>query len=883
MKGVLMKVPAAILLSLPGLIFSCCMAEVRGNILFLDTFGFGAAGLNDRLEERQSGAFAPVVYSESAQTSSVTNEMLLRSGPGPTILNADFSDSLCSRDFSLKLYMKVINETTDWCAVSVVSGINSTRSSSPMSFLLRGAPGGGDEWITVQYGTGGSTISANLTATFLNGFFGSFHPHRFRTYEIRAAAMDAVSGTFDFSVDGIILLQDLPYHFSEDDSRTVEWVHTSGGEALYDNILLTAASKGPVFTLNYADLLSTAYQTSRTDKVSLSYPLEFTSGPVTGTVTEVSITTSAGSGRFRNGALSSGLSVEGGLNNLWFDSREQIALTLSIETAGGDAVHEAAFEFVGATARAVQGDHLTVASGMDSASATFRSGAGVSAGDKGRVAGRVSFSPGDTVTVSSGLPAASLQNTQLSSLTFRLLPGAPERPAVNLANYLLRFHGNRGFNALDPEQASASTDFDGDGLPNLFEFLAGRDPTRADAGGLFSGEILPDGRFALSCLNRGPGPVSLQPTVEGTADLLEPFGRLILGEDYTEQAAGPMENGYSVEYAATRMHAREFWRLTVEEKPAAMRHVGVAYTTWNRPVLWSSYWGSPQMGGYTADNRNILRRHGQMLADADVDFVFIDWSNNIDYVPGVTIDRPDFDLIENTAPLMFEEWAFIPNAPNIAIMIGFPRQAEAVTDGRLQRKADQVYDQFIANEATSARYYRYLGKPLLLIYTGTPCPYQQGLPPFSDERFTVRYLTGFITQQSNLLGPDLLSKYGYWSWEDRGPQTYTVYNEEAEACTITAASRSQWEPGAVNYIPAIGRRNGQTLIERFQRAVDLEAKLALVVSWNEWTTNEQPSAEVSKDLEPSVEYGTLYLDLLREQVRKFKESGYSLPETPCRT
>jgi len=43
-----------------------------------------------------------------------------------------------------------------------------------------------------------------------------------------------------------------------------------------------------------------------------------------------------------------------------------------------------------------------------------------------------------------------------------------------------------------------------------------------------------------------------------------------------------------------------------------------------------------------------------------------------------------------------------------------------------------------------------------------------------------------------------------------------------------------------------------------------------VVSWNEWLCGEQPSAEISKDLEPSKEHGRLYLNLLKEQIALFK-------------
>ena len=46
--------------------------------------------------------------------------------------------------------------------------------------------------------------------------------------------------------------------------------------------------------------------------------------------------------------------------------------------------------------------------------------------------------------------------------------------------------------------------------------------------------------------------------------------------------------------------------------------------------------------------------------------------------------------------------------------------------------------------------------------------------------------------------------------------------------------------------------------------------MVILISWNEWTTGEQPSPEVSKDLEPSVIHGTFYYDLLCEQIKKFK-------------
>ncbi len=297
--------------------------------------------------------------------------------------------------------------------------------------------------------------------------------------------------------------------------------------------------------------------------------------------------------------------------------------------------------------------------------------------------------------------------------------------------------------------------------------------------------------------------------------------------------------------------------------------VGLAYTTWHRPGQWTkNSWGTPELGFYSSNDTTVIKQHGKWLADAGVDFVFIDWSNDLGYVPGVTTNRPDFDMIENSIPIIFKEWAKITNAPKIAIMLGCPDHSDAFSNGLMQRKIDQVYTQYIADKTYSDQYFKYKGKPLLIIYVGTPSPFTSGIPDFQDTRFTIRYMTGFITEQPNLIaGNNLLSQYGYWSWEDRGNQTYTVFNGLPEACTITAASRAD----AVNNIAAIGRENGQTFEKRWTRALNLDVKVAVVVSWNEWSLGEQPSAEISKDLEPSVEFGHKYLDLLKTEITNFKK------------
>ncbi|MBE6586552.1 MAG: hypothetical protein E7645_08580 [Ruminococcaceae bacterium] len=310
--------------------------------------------------------------------------------------------------------------------------------------------------------------------------------------------------------------------------------------------------------------------------------------------------------------------------------------------------------------------------------------------------------------------------------------------------------------------------------------------------------------------------------------------------------------------------------------PYAERLVGIAYTTWHRPATkWGDThtWDLPLYGAYSSDDEKVIRRHGEQLRDAGVDFVFVDWSNNTEYDP-VTMreHRADFRMIEEATDKLFDVWATIEGAPKICIFVGPGHNGpKTIESGDHQRKVDQVWRDYVTNPDRADMYFHYDGKPLLICYGATPTMY--GARPSSmwdDNRFTVRWMTGYVGQQGGLFRSATLQSLGYWSWEERGAQTYTVHNGMVEAVTVTAATRKQASEGEEGYIPEAGRQNGFTFKKQVQRACDLGARIMLIVSWNEWTTSEQPSIEVSKDMEPSVTYGTFYLDLMREQIKKFK-------------
>ena len=154
--------------------------------------------------------------------------------------------------------------------------------------------------------------------------------------------------------------------------------------------------------------------------------------------------------------------------------------------------------------------------------------------------------------------------------------------------------------------------------------------------------------------------------------------------------------------------------LTYVDTSSITRIVGIAYNTLHRSD-WNQFVIEPLLanelgytsGSYNANDPRVIWQHGKWLAAAGVDYVLVDGSNNIDYLYGVTQNRPDFEMIEKTVPLILDIWDTIPNAPQLASLLGSPESADAFTDGRFQRKVEQVHEQFITNPKYKDQYFNY--------------------------------------------------------------------------------------------------------------------------------------------------------------------------------
>lgn len=294
------------------------------------------------------------------------------------------------------------------------------------------------------------------------------------------------------------------------------------------------------------------------------------------------------------------------------------------------------------------------------------------------------------------------------------------------------------------------------------------------------------------------------------------------------------------------------------------RRVGIGYALWHYDAdEWKAAWGHPKLGNYMSSDPAVMRKHGEWLADAGVDFILLDWSNSLGSDDRSGQGNPKQIQLERWTKVLFTEWAAMPHHPRISIMIGNPLEPAAVSNGHLQEKADQIYDEFVKDPGTRALLEIYLGKPLLMVYVNTPSPYPHGVPAWSDPRFTVRWMTGFMTEQPNLVSGDV-SRYGYWSWEDQGRPTFSVFQGHPESMVVVAAWRNS------RGHPTRGRQNGQTFRDEWAWARAIGPRFVIAGTFNEWRRGEQPSADVSKDIEPSTEFGEQYLKILKLEAARFK-------------
>jgi len=284
--------------------------------------------------------------------------------------------------------------------------------------------------------------------------------------------------------------------------------------------------------------------------------------------------------------------------------------------------------------------------------------------------------------------------------------------------------------------------------------------------------------------------------------------------------------------------------------------VGMNYETWfNFPSFWASRKVTPTLGLYNSNSSAIIKQHVTWMQNASIDFIHIDWSNQAD--PNLWPQRPDLYGIVTSTDAVFDTLLTLNNPPKIAILLGAQTE-QWIADGWLQRTADIVHQRYLSNNRARL-FFNFEGKPLITVYLSTPAFSYPNTPSWTDNRFTVRWMTGFLESQSPL------NEKNVWSWISRDPVPVSMNKGVPESMTVTPAYGGQRGWGTVD---TAGRNNGVTYKNQWQQVFKVKPPIVFICQWNEY--GEEASPDYSNEIEPVVEFGTQYLVLTAEYVRQLK-------------
>lgn len=236
------------------------------------------------------------------------------------------------------------------------------------------------------------------------------------------------------------------------------------------------------------------------------------------------------------------------------------------------------------------------------------------------------------------------------------------------------------------------------------------------------------------------------------------------------------------------------------------------------PFMTMHHWGKPALDYYVGNDRWVIRRHAQMLAEAGVDVIFIDLTNGFSYLPVLKVLCEVYHQMQREGN----------PRPQISFLLN--DKSEAVVNELQELYAMSDYDRL---------WYQMEGRPLIL------APLQD-YGAMINNRYTFRY-AWFDTQfghGGNWYGNGI----DKWAWGEFSPQ-----RNVKEQIPVMAASHAHLNigrsftgnspAGKGGHQPANTsdeqRAAGTYFKQQFERALACDPDLIFITGWNEWTAQRQ--------------------------------------------
>ncbi len=280
------------------------------------------------------------------------------------------------------------------------------------------------------------------------------------------------------------------------------------------------------------------------------------------------------------------------------------------------------------------------------------------------------------------------------------------------------------------------------------------------------------------------------------------------------------------------------------DAPPQSRHVGIFYFVWHGqhgtegpfditrilsenptspawgPVGAFHHWSEPEMGYYLAGDAYVVRKHAQMLSDAGVDTLILDATN------GPTYKEVYLKICEVFSVMRAQG----ERTPQIAFLAN-------------KNSVVALYDEFYAQNLYPDLWFRWKGKPLLLVGQD---PAAHGV---TDWAAFPAHIREFFAGRSSWAW-DMPEWYGdgrdAWPWIAHTPQVYGWHEDpkKAEEVSVAVAQhpvtnigrshRAGTQPKTNRYDMTSTAGEGIYFEEQWQRVFELDPEFVFVTGWNEW-------------------------------------------------
>ncbi|MEK7675328.1 MAG: hypothetical protein AAB676_05795 [Verrucomicrobiota bacterium] len=301
------------------------------------------------------------------------------------------------------------------------------------------------------------------------------------------------------------------------------------------------------------------------------------------------------------------------------------------------------------------------------------------------------------------------------------------------------------------------------------------------------------------------------------------------------------------------------------------------------PLHAPHHWGESIFGYYVSEDEGVIRKHAQMLADAGVDVVIFDVTNQLTYPGSWRALCRAFDDVRRHGG----------RTPQIAFLCPFSDPAKVVRE--LWR---DLYEPGHCRDL----WFPWDGKPLILAdpdrMKARETPEKRNLADERDARIR-EFFTFRKPQPDYFQGP---TQPDMWSWLEVHPQhVFRNARGEKEQMSVGVAQNavggrlgSMSEPGArgrsFHRGAADGRpgavQHGFNVAEQWEHALREDPRFIFVTGWNEWIAGrfaefnrvklpvmfvDQFDQEHSRDIEPMKGgHGDNYYYQMVASIRRFK-------------